>query len=143
MTLEARRKNQGKQYSVVSTEDRTIRYWHRPGDPLPVILNHAGADYLLTKEVVEQARVKQRSPLIRLEVQYNADTGKNDLVVPKDLRKTFKRLALEYSHTTARAREATHAHEVVEEVNWKAVGIVVAALGVVSVVATAIALAVI
>lgn len=74
MTLEARRKNEGKQYTVVSTEDRVIRYRHRPGDHLPVMLTHAGKDYLLTKEVIEEARVNQRSKLAVLKVSEDGKT---------------------------------------------------------------------
>lgn len=132
MTLEARRKNQGKQYSVVSTEDRVIRYWHRPGDQLPVILTHAGKDYLLTKEVVEEARVHQRSKLLVLKV----DPEGNRLVpVPSNLRRVFKKPTAGSIEVTSRAGSSTTITTVDEEINWKAVGFVVVSLFLLGVIA--------
>lgn len=122
MTLEARRKNEGKQYTVVSTEDRVIRYRHRPGDHLPVMLTHAGKDYLLTKEVVEEARVHQRSKLLVLKV----DPEGNRLVpVPSKLRKVFKKTVCGNGEVVHKAGSATTITPVDEEVNWKAVAWVV------------------
>lgn len=119
MTLEARRKNEGKQYTVVSTEDRVIRYWHRPGDHLPVMLTHAGKDYLLTKEVVEEARIHQRSKLVVLKV---SEDGKTLLPAPKC---PLKKPKGSYWYTKGRAGSSTMITTVDEEINWKAVALVV------------------
>lgn len=120
MTLEARRKNQGKQYSVVSTDDRVIRYWHRPGDHLPVMLTHAGKGYLLTKEVVAEARKNQRSKLIVLQVD---DSGDKLVPAPRKLRKYF-----------------TEVTPVDVEINWKTVGWVVSTVFALACLATVLAL---
>lgn len=125
MTLEARRKNEGKQYTVVSTEDRVIRYWHRPGDHLPVILTHAGKDFLLTKEVVEEARLSKRSKLVVLKV----DASGNRLIpAPSKLRKVFKKPVEGDVEVAFKAGGHTSITSVDEEINWKAVGWVVTAL---------------
>ena len=133
MTLEARRKNQGKQYTVVSPADKVIRYWHRPGDHLPVMLTHAGKDYLLTKEVVEEARVHQRSKLVVLQVD-----PKGDKLIPAQskLHRVFTKPSAQHTHTTIRAGSATDVIPVAIEVNWDVVGIVVGALFVVGALAT-------
>ena len=137
MTLEARRKSSGKQYSVVSTEDRVIRYWHRPGDPLPAILTHAGKDYLLTKEVVEEARVNQRSKLLVLKV----DPEGNRLVpMPSKLRRVFKKPTAGNIEVTSRSGSSTTITTVDEEINWKAVGFVVVSLFLLGVIATGVTL---
>lgn len=125
MTLEAHRKNQGKQYTVVSPEDRVIRYWHRPGEHLPVILTHAGKDYLLTKEVVEEARIHQRSKLVVLKVD---DTGEKLIPAPSKLRKHFKKPTALPSYSTHRAGSFTEVTPVDEEINWKSVAWVVSTI---------------
>lgn len=137
MTLEARRKNQGKQYTVVSIEDRVIRYWHRPGDHLPVILTHAGKDFLLTKEVVEEARVNQRSKLVVLKVD---DTGDKLIPAPNKLRKRFTKPKALPSYSTHRSGCFTEVTPVDEEINWKTVGWVVSAVFALACLATVLAL---
>lgn len=119
MTLEARRKNEGKQYTVVSPEDRVIRYWHHPGDHLPVMLTHAGKDYLLTKEVIEEARVNQRSKLLVLKVSEDGKTLLPAAKCPMKKTKTYG------SWVSPKGPTVTI---VDEEINWKSVGLVVAAL---------------
>ena len=94
MTLEARRKNQGKQYTVVSPEDRVIRHWHRPGDHLPAIIGHnelaAELTYRLESMRREISRLRERlsrmveEPGEGASPQSTADTpppAKRDLVV--------------------------------------------------------------
>ena len=125
MTLEARRKNQGKQYSVVSTADRTIRYWHKPGDRLPVMLTHAGKDYLLTKEVVEEARINQRSKLVVLTVDAS---GEKLIPAPSKLRKLLTTPVAKESYVTRRGGEYTEVTQVDSEINWKAVAWVVSSI---------------
>lgn len=137
MTLEASRKNSGKQYSVVSTEDRVIRYWHRPGDHLPVVLTHEGKDYLLTKEVVEEARVNQRSKLLVLKVD---PEGNRLVTMPSKLRRVFKKPTAGSIEVTSRAGSDTTITTVDEEINWKAVGFVVVSLLLLGVIATGITL---
>lgn len=132
MTLEARRKNQGKQYTVVSQEDRVIRHWHRPGDHLPVIIGHNGKDYLLTKEVVEEARIRQRSRLIVLEVD-----AQGDKLIPC-------KSAIKRHLCKPVGREVTTGKGIVteldQEINWKAVAAVVVSLFAVGLLATALTL---
>lgn len=132
MTLEARRKNQGKQYTVVSQEDRVIRHWHRPGDHLPVIIGHNGKDYLLTKEVVEEARIHQRSRLIVLEVD-----AQGDKLIPC-------KSAIKRHLCKPVGREVTTGKGIVteldQEINWKAVAAVAIGLFAVGLVATAMTL---
>ena len=132
MTLEARRKNQGKQYTVVSQEDRVIRHWHRPGDHLPVIIGHNGKDYLLTKEVVEEARIHQRSRLIVLEVD-----AQGDKLIPC-------KSAIKRHLCKPVGREVTTGKGIVteldQEINWKAVAAVVIGLFAVGLMATALTL---
>lgn len=133
MTLEARRKNQGKQYTVVSPADKVIRYWHRPGDHLPVMLTHAGKDYLLTKEVVEEARIHQRSKLVVLQVDPKGDKL---IPAPSKLRKVFTKTSVQVGQTSTKAGSTTGVSPVVTEVNWDVVGIVVGAFFVVGALAT-------
>lgn len=128
MTLEARRKNQGKQYTVVSPEDRVIRHWHRPGDHLPVMLTHAGKDYLLTKEVVAEARKNQRSKLITLEV---TEDGLKAYPTSNPL-KAACMVPVAYPQKAASGEY----YEIKDEVNWDVVGIVVGALFIVGALAT-------
>lgn len=132
MTLEARRKNQGKQYTVVSQEDRVIRHWHRPGDHLPVMLTHNGKDYLLTKEVVEEARIHQRSRLIVLEV----DAQGNTLIPCKSAIKSYLCKPVGREVVTGKGI----AVEWDNEINWKAVAVVVVSLFAVGLLATALTL---
>lgn len=132
MTLEARRKNQGKQYTVVSQEDRVIRHWHRPGDHLPVIIGHNGKDYLLTKEVVEEARIHQRSRLIVLGVD-----AQGDKLIPC-------KSAIKRHMCKPVGREVVTGKGIVteldQEINWKAVAAVVVSLFAVGLLATALTL---
>lgn len=132
MTLEARRKNQGKQYTVVSQEDRVIRHWHRPGDHLPVMLAHNGKDYLLTKEVVEEARIHQRSRLIVLEV----DAQGNTLIPCKSAIKSHLCKPVGREVVTGKGI----AVEWDNEINWKAVAVAVVSLFAVGLLATALTL---
>lgn len=137
MTLEARRKNQGKQYSVVSTADRTIRYWHKPGDRLPVMLTHACKDYILTKEVVEEARINQRSKLVVLTVDAS---GEKLIHAPSKLRKLLTTPVAKESCVTRRGGEYTKVTPVDSEINWKAVAWVVSSIFALACLATVTAL---
>lgn len=67
-SAELRRKNQGKQYALAHIPSRVVFAWHRPGEPLPKLVSYNGVDYLLTAETVEQARVSQRSTLLKVEI---------------------------------------------------------------------------
>ena len=134
MTLEARRKNQGKQYTVVSQEDRVIRHWHRPGDHLPVIIGHNGKDYLLTKEVVDEARINQRSKLVVLTVD---PSGEKLIPAPSKLLTTP---VAKESYVTRRGGEYTKVTPVDSEINWKAVAWVVSSIFALACLATVTAL---
>lgn len=61
------RKNKGKQYTCVD-ESRFIFHWHRPGDPLPVLIKHQGVPYLLTQEVIQKALVDGRANLAKVDL---------------------------------------------------------------------------
>lgn len=79
-SAEVRRKNNGKQFTVVD-DSRFIFHWHRKGEHLPKLLaHHSGARFLLTQAHVDEALKKQRSKLIKIDVNTLTKKQKQGLV---------------------------------------------------------------
>lgn len=63
MTAEVRRKNNGKQFALAHIPSRVVFSWHRPGEPLPKLVEYLGETYKLTQAAVDEAQKNQRAPL--------------------------------------------------------------------------------
>lgn len=77
MTASVNRKNLGKQFTCTDAT-RFIFHWHRPGDPLPVLVRHAGETYKLTQAHIDRAKAMGHTSLIPIEVN---DTQRQQLAL--------------------------------------------------------------
>lgn len=66
MAATLNRKNMGKHFTAVDTATRSIIHWHRPGEPLPIVVEAPdGVSYVIDKAKVAEAQKNQRAPLDR------------------------------------------------------------------------------
>lgn len=80
------RKNNGKQFTVVDQETRSILHWHRPGDPLPFVVDRSlwgESNYLVTQDDVDSAQINKRVNLKLIDVNWEyIEANEEKLSVP-------------------------------------------------------------